>query len=110
MSGFKKGHAKVGGRQKGTPNKKRIPKAADFLAENDFNPIAEILEILAEDKKKPLDKQMWPSVRAGICFDLMSYVQAKPKEIEKDDAGDLLDDVGEVSEETILKLINSETA
>ena len=46
---FEKGHTKIGGRQKGTPNKKTLIKADDLLLELGVNPIQKLIEIAESD-------------------------------------------------------------
>ncbi len=46
---FENGHEKLGGRQKGTPNKKTLIKADDLLLELDVNPIQRLIEIAESD-------------------------------------------------------------
>ena len=46
---FENGHEKLGGRQKGTPNKKTLIKADDLLLELDINPIQRLIEIAESD-------------------------------------------------------------
>jgi len=47
---FKKGHTKIGGRQKGVPNKKALIKADDLLLELDINPIQKLIDIAESDE------------------------------------------------------------
>ncbi|MCS5549907.1 MAG: hypothetical protein NZ811_00115, partial [Gammaproteobacteria bacterium] len=46
---FESGHGKIGGRQKGTSNKKTLIKADDLLIELGINPIQRLLEIAESD-------------------------------------------------------------
>ena len=46
---FENGHEKLGGRQKGTPNKKTLIKADDLLLELGVNPIQRLIEIAESD-------------------------------------------------------------
>ncbi|MDC0388541.1 hypothetical protein OAM53_00685 [Candidatus Thioglobus sp.] len=46
---FEQGHEKIGGRQKGTPNKKTLIKAYDLLLELNVNPIQRLIEIAESD-------------------------------------------------------------
>lgn len=91
------------GRKKGTPNKKKLVKAADVLAEKDINPVQKILEIIEE---KDQAKALSPYVKAQLWLDLLSYCQAKPKETEPDgdpDGGDQ-DDFDEIPTDNILEI------
>ena len=47
---FEKGHEKIGGRQKGSPNKKTLLKAADLLLNLEINPIQKLIEIAESDE------------------------------------------------------------
>lgn len=70
---FKKGQPRHpdAGRKAGSPNKKRVAKVSDYLAEKDINPTAEILKLIPH-----MD---YPDA-AKAWLDLLSYTQAKPKE------------------------------
>lgn len=72
---FTKGHQKMGGRKKGTPNKKKVLKVADVLAEKGINPVEKILEQLPY-----LD----PKDQVKAWLELQSYTEAKPREVEVD--------------------------
>ena len=54
---FETGHEKLGGRQKGTPNKKTLIKADDLLIELGVNPIQRLIEI-AESDLTPTDQKI----------------------------------------------------
>ena len=54
---FENGHEKLGGRQKGTPNKKTLIKADDLLLELDVNPIQRLIEI-AESAESAIDQKI----------------------------------------------------
>ena len=54
---FEKGHSKIGGRKKGTPNKVTLIKADDLLLELDVNPIQKLIEI-AESDEASLDQKI----------------------------------------------------
>jgi hypothetical protein len=47
---FENGHEKLGGRQKGVPNKKTLLKVADLLLDLDINPIQELIDIAESDE------------------------------------------------------------
>ena len=47
---FEKGYKKIGGRQKGTPNKKTIVKADEILLDLNVNPIQRLIELAESDK------------------------------------------------------------
>ena len=46
---FEKGHKKIGGRQKGTPNKKNLIKVNDLLLKLNINPVQRLIEIAESD-------------------------------------------------------------
>jgi len=46
---FEKGHEKLGGRKKGSPNKKTLIKADDLLIKLDVNPIQRLIELAESD-------------------------------------------------------------
>ena len=48
--GFEKGHSKIGGREKGTPNKKTLIRAEDLLIDLSVNPIQRLIEIAESDE------------------------------------------------------------
>lgn len=54
---FKTGHQKIGGRQKGTPNKNTIIKADELLLQLDINPIQKLIE-LAESDEATIDHKI----------------------------------------------------
>lgn len=106
MALFEKGQPRPAnaGRKKGSKNIKRIPKVADYLADKGINPAEEILRILEEDAKKDeADRKIGPFGRIEIMLDLLSYCQAKPKEIDDviDDDESVFDDL---SEDELLKI------
>lgn len=70
---FVKGQKKPlnSGRKPGTPNIKRLPGVEQFLSEKDINPISEILKLI------PL---VPPNDQLKAWFNILSYVQHKPKE------------------------------
>jgi len=47
---FKKGHKKLGGRQKGTKNKKSLLSVEQILQESNINPILKLIEIAESDE------------------------------------------------------------
>jgi len=54
---FEKGHQKIGGRQKGAPNKKTIVKADEILLNLDVNPNQRLIE-LAESHETTIDQKI----------------------------------------------------
>ena len=54
---FEKGHTKMGGRKKGTPNKKTLIRADDLLLQLDINPIQKLIE-LAESDEATIDHKI----------------------------------------------------
>lgn len=55
--GFSKGHRKIGGRKKGTPNKKTLIKAEEILLNFNVNPIERLIE-LAESSITSVDQKI----------------------------------------------------
>jgi hypothetical protein len=47
---FEKGHSKIGGRKKGTPNKVTLIRADDLLLELDVNPIQMLMFVWLYNK------------------------------------------------------------
>lgn len=76
--GFYKGMQKPpgSGRKKGVPNKTRLIRVADLLAEKAINPVEEIMALMPD---------MRPEAQAKVWLELLSYCQAKPKEEAVDD-------------------------
>jgi hypothetical protein len=54
---FEKGHAKIGGRKKGTPNNKTLIRADDLLLQLGINPIQRLIE-LAESDEATIDHKI----------------------------------------------------
>ena len=54
---FKEGHTKIGGRKKGTPNKKTLIRADELLLQLDINPIQKLIE-LAESDEATIDHKI----------------------------------------------------
>jgi len=54
---FEKGHTKIGGRQKGIPNKKTLIRADELLLQLDINPIQRLIE-LAESDEATIDHKI----------------------------------------------------
>ena len=54
---FEKGHTKIGGRKKGTHNKKTLLKADELLLQLDINPIQKLIE-LAESDEATIDHKI----------------------------------------------------
>ncbi len=54
---FEKGHTKIGGRKKGTPNNKTLIRADDLLLQLDINPIQRLIE-LAESDEATIDHKI----------------------------------------------------
>ena len=69
---FKPGHKRLGGRQKGTPNKK-TQALIDILDSLKFDPVRKIYELLPS-----LDE--WQQTQ--VCLDLISYLYPKRKAVE----------------------------
>lgn len=71
--GFYKGMPKPAnsGRKKGVPNKTKLIRVADLLAQKAINPVEEIMALMPD---------MRPEAQAKVWLELLSYCQAKPKE------------------------------
>ena len=54
---FEKGRPKIGGRQKGTPNKKTLIRADELLIQLNINPIQKLIE-LAESDEATIDHKI----------------------------------------------------
>lgn len=54
---FEAGHKKLGGRRRGTPNKKTLVKADELLLELGINPIQRLVEI-AESDSTSIDQKI----------------------------------------------------
>ena len=70
---FEKGHTKIGGRQKGSPNKKTLLKAVDLLLDLNINPIQKLIEIAESDEAtidhrincyKEISKYTYPKLKS----------------------------------------------
>ena len=72
---FEKGHTKIGGRQKGTSNKKTLLKADELLLQLDINPIQKLIDI-AESDEATIDHKI-------NCYkEIAKYTYPKPKSQE----------------------------
>lgn len=99
---FQKGQPKLpgSGRKKGTPNKRRISKVGEVLAEHDMNPASEIIKEIAL-----MDE---PKDRANAWIDLLAYCEAKPKTVEENDDDDFNpEDFKDISTEELLRIVKS---
>lgn len=106
MAGFVKGQAKPAnsGRQKGTPNKKRLKRVAEALAEKDLDPIDKILAEI------PF---LEPRYKVQTWLEILSYCQAKPKDLEPagdetQEGEDLKEQLKEVSDAKLIALVKSD--
>lgn len=114
LMGFQKGQPRPpnAGRKKGSKNKKKVARVADYLAERDINPAKEILALIHGKDEEDKDL-LTPFAKMQAWFDLLAYCQAKPKEIdpsaeESDDDSDLLDQFEQVTDATLLKIVKDE--
>lgn len=112
--GFQKGQPRPpnAGRKKGSKNKKKVARVADYLAERDINPAMEILALIQGKDEEGKDL-LTPFAKAQAWFDLLAYCQAKPKEVESDgdaadDDSDLLETFENVTDATLLKIVKDE--
>jgi len=77
---FEKGHSKIGGREKGAPNKKTLIKADDLLLDLNINPIQKLIEI-AESDEATVDHKI-------NCYKEIAkytYPKHKPQDIRVDE-------------------------
>ena len=96
---FEKGHTKLGGRQKGTPNKRHLLRVEDILLELDINPIQRLIEIAESsdssiDQKincyKEIAKYAFPKQRARdskttaqLSFNVVTGIDRAPDSLEE---------------------------
>ena len=85
---FESGHEKIGGRQKGAPNKKTLLKVADLLLDLGINPIQELIDIAKSDEStidhkincyKEIAKYTYPKYKSQ---DIRIEEQKQPESIE----------------------------
>ncbi len=85
---FETGHQKIGGRQKGTPNKHNIIKADELLLQLDINPIQKLIELAESDEAtidhkincyKEIAKYTYPKHKSQ---DIRIEEQKQPESIE----------------------------
>ena len=85
---YEKGQTKMGGRQKGTPNKKTLIKADDLLLKLDINPIQKLIELAESDEAtiehkincyKEIAKYTYPKHRSQ---DIRVEEKKQPESIE----------------------------
>jgi len=85
---FETGHQKIGGRQKGTPNKHTIIKADELLLQLDINPIQKLIELAESDEAtidhkincyKEIAKYTYPKHKSQ---DIRIEEQKQPESIE----------------------------
>jgi hypothetical protein len=88
------------GRKKGSKNIRKVAKVSDILAERGLNPAEEILRILEQEDLKP-------SEQIDAWLDLLSYCQAKPKEVEEDFDDGPDEDLEDTPKEQLLKLVKN---
>lgn len=104
--GFQKGvprHPNAG-RKKGSKNIKRVAKVSELLAQRDKNPAEEILKLIETGNLNDKEK-------VDCWLDLLSYCQPKPKAVEvEDDDPDELDVFDNLTDEQLLKIVNSDEA
>lgn len=91
---FEKEHQKIGGRQKGTPNK-RNQEITEYASELGVSPAYFLIEILSGQRidiaKEPIEKD---DIKWAIDT-LMPYMYGKRKPIDSDgnDSRDILSDI-----------------
>jgi len=86
--GFTKGHRKIGGRRKGTPNKKTVMRVEELLLQLDISPIGKLIE-LAESDLATIDQKI-------SCYKEIArytYPRLKAQDIKIDHGQNLFDTV-----------------
>jgi len=83
------------GRRKGTPNKKRLKKAAELFAEAGVHPLEEAMKEL-----QLIDE---PKERATLWIKLHEWCEPKAKHVIEEPSDD--DELEDVSNEELLKLV-----
>jgi len=73
---FEKGHKKIGGRQKGTKNKKTMLSADELLLERGVNPIEKLIEIAESD-----DSSVEQRIRCWQEIAKYTYPKLKSQEL-----------------------------
>lgn len=68
-----RGKSPGSGRKRGTPNKNKLLRVADVLSEAGKSPVEELLLLIPK---------LQPHYQAKVWLELLSYCQAKPKEVE----------------------------
>ena len=71
MSKFEQGHEKLGGRQKGTKNKRT--EIQDILDQHNFDPVSNIMQKLSELSSKEAIQ---------VSLDLLPYIHPKKRAVE----------------------------
>lgn len=100
MAQFQKGHPKIGGRKKGVPNKKKLKKVAELLAEANIHPVEAAIDLIQNGEMKDAD-------RARLWLEIHSYCEVKPKENEDAPVDDLTED--QAPTEALLTLVKNST-
>ena len=86
---FKEGHTKIGGRKKGTHNKKTLIRADELLLQLDINPIQKLIELAESDEAtidhkincyKEISKYTYPKFKSQDIR--VEYQQDQPDVIE----------------------------
>lgn len=101
---FQKGQPRPenAGRKKGSKNKRSVPKVAEYLAEQDINPVQKILDLLK-------DRKLSTSAKIQVWKDLLSYCQGRigeePATLAQDGPSE---DDETLTREQILSLVKNE--
>ena len=90
---FEVGHKKLGGRQKGTKNKKTLLSIQNILIERGINPIEKLIDIAESSDSSPEQK-------IRIWQDISKYVFPRQKTIEPSK-------FTEEQKEVVISIINS---
>lgn len=99
---FQKGQSKPAGsgRKAGVPNKRKLQKASELLAEADLHPIQAVVDLIRLGDMR--DKE-----RADLWMQLFSYCEAKPKESDGGTGDGDESPLESLGEEDLLKLVKS---
>lgn len=91
MSGFEKGHKKLGGRQKNTPNKRTI-EIREYAEQRGVSPAHFCIDLLAGDTEAIGKDTITFEDKQWAVETLMPYLEAKRKPVDSngDDSDSLL--------------------
>lgn len=91
------------GRKKGSLNKKKLKKVSEILAENGVHPATELMKLVNQNDIDPKEV-------AGIWKELLTYCEAKPKEIEIIPEEPEPDELDELPDAALLQMVKDPEA